>query len=80
MSDITYCVVEERYAMGSKSRLSYGVAAFDSAEKDGLSTIVASIHDITNNKAGLAELVKQCNLLELSPIHLYEVIEDFLSV
>ena len=80
MSDITYGVVEEQYAMGSKTRLSYGVAAFDSAEKDGLSTIVASIHDITDNKEDLAELVRQCNLLELSPMHLQDVIEDFLSV
>ena len=63
MSDITNGVVEEQYAMGSKTRLSYGVAAFDSAEKDGLSTIVASIHDITDNKEDLAELVRQltCN-------------------
>ena len=80
MSDITYGVVEERYSMGTKIRISYGISVFDTAAKDDMSTIVASVHDITDDRKSLAELVKQCNLLKLSPMHLYDVVEDFLSV
>ena len=80
MSDITYGVVEERYAMGTKIRISYGISAFDTDEKDDMSTIVASVHDITDDRESLTGLVKRCNMLKLSLVHLNEVVEDFLSV
>lgn len=80
MSDITYGVVEERYTVGAKTRLSYGIAAFDTVESDGISTVVASIHDITDDRNSLTELVKQCNSSRLSLTHLYDVIADYLSV
>lgn len=80
MSGITYGVVEERYSIGTKIRISYGITAFDITEKDDTSTIVASVHDITDDKESLTEMVKRCNTLKLSLVHLYEVVEDFLSV
>ena len=78
MKEITYAVSEERYTFGNKTRISYGIVAYSNANEDGSKTIVASVSDITSDKAGLNELVDDCNRLELSVIHLNDVVEDFL--
>lgn len=78
MMSITYGVTEEIYSLGHSSRTSYGIAAYADSEVDGTATIVASVHDITADKNTLAELVFLCNRLELSTIHLNDVVEDFL--
>ena len=79
MMNITYGVTEEIYSWGATSRVSYGIAAYADAEEDGTATIVAFAHDVTSNKQALAELVSLCNRLELSAIHLNDVVEDFLT-
>ena len=57
----------------------YGIAAYADAEKDGAATILASVHDVTTDKQALDELVSLCNRLELSSVHLLDVVEDFLA-
>ena len=80
MSDVTYGVVEERYVMGAKKRQSYGIAVYGSfGEIDEETPVVASIHDITNDRERVTKLVRQCNRSGLSPIHLRDVVEDFFS-
>ena len=79
MSSITYGLVEEHYALNGQERTSYGIAIYADAEHDGTTTVIASVHDITADKPGLTALVQQCNRLELSPIHLHDVVEDFLN-
>ena len=78
MNNITYAVSEEKYTFGEETRISYGIVAYSNADQDGSKTIVASIRDVTDNKAGLAELVKDCNRLGLSTVHLEDIVEDFL--
>ena len=79
MMNVTYGVTEEIYSLGASSRTSYGIAAYTDSEADGTATIVASVHDVTDNKQALVELVSLCNRLELSTIHLMDVVEDFLA-
>ena len=79
MMKLTYAVTEERYALGNESRTSYGIVAYANAEQNGTTTIVASIRDITSDKNRLKKLVDDCNRLELSTVHLPDVVEDFLS-
>ena len=79
MMNVTYAVAEEKYALGEEKRISYGIVAYANAEQDGTATIVASIRDITSNKHRLTKLVDDCNRLELSTVHLHDVVEDFLS-
>ena len=79
MKNITYAVAEERYTLGDEARISYGIVAYSNADKDGSKTIVASVRDVTSDKVGLTKLVNDCNRLELSTIHLNDVIEDFLT-
>ena len=79
MMNVTYAVAEEKYALGEEKRISYGIVAYANAEQDGTATIVASVRDITSDKKRLKKLVDDCNRLELSTVHLPDVVEDFLS-
>ena len=79
MMNVTYGVTEEIYSLGAASRVSYGIAAYADAEEEGTATIVASVHDVTTDKQALDELVSLCNRLELSTVHLMDVVEDFLA-
>ena len=54
------------------------VFCYSNADQDGSKTIVASVRDVTSDKAGLTRLVDDCNRLELSTVHLNDVVEDFL--
>lgn len=80
MVNVTYGITKEIYSLGNSSRVAYGIAAYANSKEDGTSAIVASIHDITANEQALLELVQQCNRLDLSTIHLDDVIEDFLAI
>ena len=50
MNDITYGIVSETYFVGNQIRVSYGIVAYSHAECDGGLTIIASVHDITDEK------------------------------
>ena len=79
MMNVTYGVAEEIYSLGTVVRTSYGIVAYANAEEDGIATIVASVHDVTSDKQALAELASRCNRLELSTVHLTDIVEDFLA-
>ena len=79
MLNVTYGIIEEKYALGRDTRVSYGIAAYADAEIDGTATIVSSVHDITANKKSLKEFVKECNRTHLSTEHLLDVVEDFIE-
>ena len=79
MTNVTYAITEEKYAFGGEKRTSYGIVAYANAEQDGTATIVASVRDITSDKKRLKKLVDDCNRLELSTVHLHDVVENFLS-
>lgn len=79
MTNVTYAVIEEKYSSGDCSRTSYGITACANFAEDGTATVVASVHDVTDDKQALSELVSLCNRLELSIVHLSDVVEDFLT-
>ena len=79
MNSITYGVLEEKFSLGARERKAYGIAAYSGADADGTATVVAHVSDITCDEAAIGELVELCNRLELSPMHLYDVVEDFLA-
>ena len=80
MSMLTYGVIEETYRLGNDARTSYGIAVYADADRDGTATVVSSFSDVSPDRRPLDQLVEWCNLLELSPTHLRDVIDDFLSV
>ena len=79
MMTVTYGITEEKYTLGQQTRISYGIAVYSNSETDGTGAVIASIHDISEDKEKLSRLVQTCNCLELSVIHLRDVIEDFLG-
>ncbi len=76
---VTYGVIQEIYSLNGNTRISYGIAAYANADKDGSATVVEAVHDITSDEARLQTLSNLCNSLELSAIHLRDVVEDFLN-
>lgn len=60
-----------------KNRKSYGIAITETA--NGESIILKTIADISPIKIHIDELVSLCNELYLHPLHLDDVIEDFLA-
>lgn len=79
MMNVTYAVVEERHSLGDCFRTSYGIAAYAGFAGDGTAIVVASVHDVTDDKQAIYELVDLCNRLELSVAHLADIVEDFLA-
>lgn len=76
---ITYGIIEETYVLCSKSRTSYGIAVYSDVEFDDTATVVAAVNDISCDRQKISALIEQCNRLALSPSHLNDVIEDFLT-
>ena len=76
---VTYGILEETYLLDQQSRTSYGIAAYVDTDIAGITSIVDSVHDITSNKEALLKLIRDCNHLKLSVLHLRDVIEDFLA-
>ena len=79
MSTVIYDVVAETYSLGNQLRNAYGIVAYADADEDGTATIVASAHDITNNRCRAEQLADQCNRGNLALCHFDDVIEDFLA-
>lgn len=73
---IPYGIIKEEYSTNSGCRTSYGIVAYDDGDND---CVLAAVHDITVSKQAISRLVSLCNGLELSYIHLNDVVEDFLA-
>ena len=82
MKTILYALTEETYTLPEDSsvsfRRSYGIAAYTDWDTLGTASIVASVHDISEDREQILNLVRVCNQLDLSPMHLPDVVQDFL--
>lgn len=79
MTSITYGIIEEKFVLQGRERISYGIAAYSDAKENGTAAIVATVSDISLDYIQLEKLIDLCNQLELDPIHLKDVMEDFLA-
>lgn len=52
--------------------------AFGIALCDESSHIICQVDDITTDEAAIKRLIELCNRLKLSPLHLSDVVDDFL--
>ena len=74
---IKYKIVKEVHMTDEYTGISYGIAVYDStAEVE--SGLLKYIGDVSCDKEEVEELVRMCNQLELSDVHIYDVVEDFL--
>lgn len=76
---VTYGMIEENYISERESRRAYGIAVYADAKNDSSAEMVAAVHDVTSDRKQMDELIEKCNRLSLSPVHLQEVIDDFLK-
>ncbi len=51
----------------------YGIAAYDENRKE-----LIRVSDVSSNKSVVESLTALCNKEHLDPVHVYDVIEDFL--
>ncbi len=72
--DYQYLVIDSEI----NGRHSYGIAAV--VMYDDIPAILDSIVDLSTNAAAVAMLVENCNMLALDPIHLRDVVYDFVTV
>ncbi len=79
MNTYVYGIIHETYCYDSIERVSYGIVCYENAQIDGIVSVAATIHDITSDYDSLNRLVELCNRLSLSPLHLHDVVEDYLS-
>ena len=72
--DCKYILIRDTYSDGTLHRTGYEIAALDRE-----SVTISAAHDLSSNETEVTELVKTCNRLKLSPMHLQDVVEDFLT-
>lgn len=77
MFSVKYDIVEETYRCDGTVRTSYGIAAYDA--QNGVTEVLAALHDISVNEQEICTLVDKCNELSLSLEHFEDVVVDFLS-
>ena len=79
MNEITYGMVEEHHILPNLERISYGIEAFCNVDQLELGCIVASIHDLSDDRMEILRLVDRCNRFRVSPEHLDEIVEDWMG-
>ena len=65
-----YALIQGSYLIDGETHIGYGIGYTQNS--------VLSFEDLTLNRTDAAKLVTLCNELDLSPIHLNDVVEDFL--
>ena len=72
-----YILVQSTYANGTCTRTSFGIAVV--AKNDESMATLETYADLSSNKTSVQELVRMFNEAELEPIHLEDIVQDFLS-
>ncbi len=79
MNRISYAIIQEEYGIPTHSHISYGLAAYVETDGAEMPTILATVSNITSRRADLEALADLCNRLELSIVHMRDVVEDFME-
>lgn len=74
-NNFKYSIFEDKYVLEGQTYTGFGILITSIADN----MVVAKIEDVTTSKYELCRLVQLCNELSLDPIHIYDVVEDFLS-
>ena len=72
-----YVLTQTAFFFEDVSNVGFGIAYVE--VQDGIPIVLESTPDLSADRASIEKLVKLCNELELDPIHIKDVIYDFLS-
>ena len=75
--ECTYILIRNTYEMEKNTRIGFGIAVVEK-ETDG-AIILESFSDLSSDVTKVEQLVRFSNELGLDPIHLSDVVQDFLS-
>lgn len=75
--EIKYITVQNTYHNGEATRVSFGIAAV--TDYDGVTTVLESVADLSSQIEPIEYLVAKCNRGNLDPVHLQDVVTDFLA-
>lgn len=78
MNAVIYEKTRDTVLLEGKRYTTYGIAARVLCDSEQNNVTVASVPDISTDMAEVDALVARCNRLALSPVHLNDVVEDFL--
>ena len=77
MEDQQYILIESTFTANNRKYNSYGIALV--VTYDESTVMIESIPDLSQDKERIQHLAKLCTELHLSPIHLADVVADFLA-
>ncbi len=73
--EVSYGTVKQTYCLGDKECTVYGIAVYTDHD---VSSVLDAVCGISDDDESVKELARLCNSLELSPIHLRDVTDDFI--
>lgn len=75
INNFLYSIFEDEYILNGEMHIGFGILITSTTNNE----VVTKVEDVTTSKFELLSLVQLCNDLSLDPIHIYNVVEDFLS-
>lgn len=76
-SSHTYVLITGEYLVDDQLHIGYGISVKSTESTESNAKTV--FQDISTDQNAIANLVLLCNLNELDPVHLQDVVQDFLS-
>ena len=70
-----YSAIKDKYNLEGETHIGFGILITSTTDNK----VITKIEDVTTSKYELDSIVQLCNDLSLDPIHIYDVLEDFLS-
>jgi len=61
-----------------KHYTTYGIVAHVPSDTDNIGSTIVAVTNVSTDAAKVDALIRRCNRLALSPVHLHDVVEDFL--
>ena len=75
INNFLYSIFNDEYNLEGETHIGFGILITSTTDNK----VITRIEDVTTSKYELCTLVQLCNDLSLNPIHIYDVVEDFLS-
>ncbi len=70
-----YQIYKGMYQIGDSNYIGYGIEIIHTVS--GMRYMI--VEDIDTSEEAVSELIERCNRLNLSPDHIYEVVEDYFA-
>lgn len=72
-----YVLLTQHYTYNQITHINYGIGLIDKNDPEGV--LIDAVTDLSTNKNEVLHLIKLCNRLSLDPIHLWDIVNDFLA-